>query len=159
MVLHVAIPSIWGLGSYENQKSRAGGWTSQSLLFEVLVPTWGGKQICHLSMKSRNPFYLRSWFLQNRGQSYPFPAGSQSLLFEVLVPTPVDAKQGISWEGRNPFYLRSWFLLRIKIKRRFKNGRNPFYLRSWFLQQDPLWTVSVWVAIPSIWGLGSYMNL
>ena len=82
----------------------------------------------------RNPVYLRSVFLPNRGWLIGRLWASQSLLFEVCVLTHSNMQYTIRW-GRNPFYLRSVFLHHMMADLHNLYGRNPFYLRSVFLQR------------------------
>jgi len=134
---------------------------------------------------SRNPFYLRSGFLQRS------PESCKSISHRVAIPSIwglvsySDLLKRIKDSScRNPFYLRSGFLHLKGMDLSQANCRNPFYLRSGFLpasgQSTGVYTLvsqsllfEVWfptilllhlragngVAIPSIWGLVSYLAL
>ena len=132
----------------------------------------------------RNPFYLRSWFLRcwwDWRSVWSLNVAIPSIW--GLGSYEMDAKKRKEVLSRNPFYLRSWFLRWGKSgSMRGERSRNPFYLRSWFLRRKEMYTYEVemsqsllfevlvptipkwrcnllvYVAIPSIWGLGSYGN-
>ena len=135
---------------------------SQSLLFEVSIPSSELPPRLELSTLGRNPFFLRSPFHRERITAFV-------ILSCVAIPSfwglhsITEEKSFESVKGRrNPFFLRSPFH-RWAMKKVYKvvwRRRNPFFLRSPFHRHlptpklDPILSV----AIPSFWGLHSIGN-
>ncbi len=99
------------------------------------------------------------WFLLTVSIAGSNKQGSQSLLYEVWF---LFWKIQITWTRprcRNPFYMRSDFFSKLCVKHQaFALRRNPFYMRSDFFWRRRLWgPVFDLVAIPSIWGLISFL--
>jgi len=133
--LVVAIPSTWGLISYQV-------WRRQNPHRPaVAIPsTWGLISYTY-PILSRMPTLV----------AIPSTWG--------LISYPPDVVRPTLPKSRNPFYMRSDFLPGITIFGwiRPPESRNPFYMRSDFLLYENLVSGQIPVAIPSTWGLISYL--
>ena len=107
---HVAIPFSSGLCSFREGMS----------VFRVDV--------------RRNPFFIRSVFVQAVGSPSGSPLVSQSLFHQVCVRSR-GCLYFVWMSRRNPFFIRSVFVLPVSGRGFFLPcRRNPFFIRSVFVQ-------------------------